>query len=560
MAELGFEEACRHADLRGISPHIMGMIREELPFYIWIDDHPEDREDQYLFVNEKPGRRRFVFCDGCGGHWEEKQRGKWEHEYRQNQVISCPYCLRDVVAKHMGRGFAGLRNTLNVVWYERSRLDPDAIVGYGAHCWMDYGEANEAAPWTLEPEVSVRALAVFRYGQGAQRWQKRIEWYGDYTWVEIKRVGSMHFGEGMFGWYATPRAMLVQSLNEAIFGADENDGTPFARAWSDEYLMLDQGQDATEALTMISKYPCVEYLTKLGLTDFLRYWLRDCLPPRMINWRGKDMAGVLRLSRQRLGDLKASGYDLTPELAAILQYADKNGIRCSIQTAVALENTIRYMDKHMTDRLAAALAFHQPSRRAKALKYMAKICGRHNQMGFSDFRDYWSECHRLGTNLNDDAVAFPKDFGEAHRRTHERLRMIEDAENRKKKESTYARWADLIEEHYAALEKKFGFRFGGLELRPAANPAEVVREGETLHHCVAGYVGRYAEGKTVICVLRRSVEPDTPWRTVELTPEGTLVQDRGYRNDMHAGIPMDEHYRAALDLFWEAWRERSKTA
>ena len=32
MAELSFEEACRHADLRGISPHIMGMIREELPF------------------------------------------------------------------------------------------------------------------------------------------------------------------------------------------------------------------------------------------------------------------------------------------------------------------------------------------------------------------------------------------------------------------------------------------------------------------------------------------------------------------------------------------------
>ena len=85
-----------------------------------------------------------------------------------------------------------------------------------------------------------------------------------------------------------------------------------------------------------------------------------------------------------------------------------------------------------------------------------------------------------------------------------------------------------------------------------------IREGQVLSHCVGGYVERYAAGKTVICVLRRTVEPDAPWRTVEITPEGRVVQDRGYRNDGVSGIAVDDKYRMLLDMFWAAWRERSK--
>ena len=74
---------------------------------------------------------------------------------------------------------------------------------------------------------------------------------------------------------------------------------------------------------------------------------------------------------------------------------------------------------------------------------------------------------------------------------------------------------------------------------------------------MGGYIDRYAKGDTVICVLRRDVEPDRPWRTVEISPKtGKLIQDRGYRNDTSMGTPLTPQYKAALDLFWEAWGER----
>ena len=149
--------------------------------------------------------------------------------------------------------------------------------------------------------------------------------------------------------------------------------------------------------------------------------------------------------------------------------------------------------------------------------------------------------------MEDDSAVFPRDFHEAHERYSMRIRAIGNAEKDKQ-----------IAARYDELDNQFGFEFGGLILRPARDCEEVIREGQVLHHCVGGYVDRYAEGRTIICVLRRSVEPDTPWRTVEIAPTGYVVQDRGYRNDQHSGIIKSERYQLMLNLFWEAWRERGK--
>ena len=117
---------------------------------------------------------------------------------------------------------------------------------------------------------------------------------------------------------------------------------------------------------------------------------------------------------------------------------------------------------------------------------------------------------------------------------------------------------ELIEKQYKRLLREYGFSFGGLTLRPAKDGDEVRAEGKALHHCVGTYVNSYAEGRTVICVLRRDVEPDRPWRTVEINTAGGLVQDRGYHNDTMLGTPLTKAYKAMLDLFWEAWRERKQ--
>lgn len=341
----------------------------------------------------------------------------------------------------------------------------------------------------------------------------------------------------MFG-NVPPRYLSTDSLYDAI------EDTPFARAWSDDYLLMHAMQDGIRALDMIARYPCIEYLTRFGWTDFLRKHLNGDLPKNLINWRGKDAAGVLRISPQRLGELKGRRIGVTPELLLVLQRVDRDGIRLGAETAEAVAHAMRGGTRNGAKDLDELLALFEPQRQRKALKYVARLnATQHRSLG--DVLDYWHAELGLGATLADDAVAFPRDFTAAHDRANTRRRVVLNHDSDKK-----------IRKNYSKLDRRFGFAFGGLILRPAASAEEVIREGEALGHCVGSYVARYANGDTVICVLRRAVQPDAPWRTVELTRTGRLVQDRGYHNDWGAGSLMTPATRAALDLFWEAWRER----
>ena len=217
---------------------------------------------------------------------------------------------------------------------------------------------------------------------------------------------------------------------------------------------------------------------------------------------------------------------------------------------------------HLRDTVEAlehALSHLPEGKRRKGLKYMAKTAAKlaDTRISLREFEDYWRQARDFGEDLGADAVAFPADLRAAEQRFQRRRRAEEDAADAKKR----AGWDAAIAERLPKLEKRFSYTFGGLTLRPAKDGDEVRREGKVLHHCVGGYVGKYARGETVICVLRRAVEPDAPWRTVELSPKGKLIQDRGYHNDMPGfGVPLDEQYKAALEVFWSAWRERRTSA
>ena len=560
------EEARAHAggDLKGVPDGILEAVREALPHYMWVVDDPDNR------------RLRFVHCEWCGETREERKKGKsWPNALPQGTEIRCPWCGGPATVKHTSRGFSGLRDRLDVVWYAKSAVDPDAVLAFGAYCERDFGTYsryfnpwNDAPPWGEEPVIDVRSAAVIVPGKGGFRFKEKVlhwELNGGYRnvwiptrleWVPVKRKGPLTFGDtngGVFFNLCRPgRVLLTDTLEAAL------KGTSLGRAWHADYLLNDRGMDGTEALGWIAKHPCVEYMTKLGMTELLPAKLLGELPPKEINWRGRSMAAVLKLSRQRLGEMKHAGATITPELLTLQHWLDAQGIRL---TAGAAENISilaarQTGAKRVPGAVADVLEFHRPERRVKALKYMNRTAEKRadTRLHLGDFRDYWSECRHFGENLDDDAVAFPADLHVAEQRFVERRRREQEEKDAVKR----ADQDTQIKKRLPELTRKYGFSFGGLTLRPARDGAEVRREGRQLHHCVGGYVARYAEGETVICVLRRDCDPDMPFRTVEISRKGKLVQDRGYHNDVaHFGLPVTGNYRAALDLFWEAWKERN---
>lgn len=539
------EEAIRHAgNLQLVPPEIRADIAMHMPRYLWIDNnHTGDTGLPEYDIPDRP--HRLIHCEVCGGEaLQERRRGM--KIYRQNDEVACPFCGARVIAKHIAKGIKNIYDRLDVVYYLSSALDPEVLVAYAAHCVRPFGLADAREPWAQEIIIEARGLAVFDAARGESiRLQTSPVFEHDgghweltgILWKQVKSMKKLTFG-GNYGFmlYAPERVILTDSLAAAI------EGTAIGRAWSPSYW---GDGDGIEALDMICRYPCLEYLTKLGMDAFLARKLCGDLPPHTVNWRGRDMASVLRLSRRRLGEIKGKRISLTPALAAVLQVADADGVRCGIGTAYGVSVACRGLGVDLKAKLRGALARFEPNRRHKALKYMAK----YSDCRLPDFEDFWRMTAMAGGSLSVDETAFPRDFRAAHDRIAQRRKYIRagafDTQIRK-------RWDEL--------NRRYGFAFGGLILRPAVDGAEIVREGEVLHHCVGGYVDAYGAGATVICVLRRAVEPDTPWRTVEISKDGRVVQDRGIHNDWGEWDLRDAHYRAMLELFWQAWRERRKSA
>lgn len=556
---MDFNEALQHAGIlpseineqKGvrIPEHVREAIRGYMPRYLWIVDNYEQYDDTGWELNETARKLRRLHCEACGNDEIEQRRGKrWKIRLGQNEEHKCPMCGASVTVKHVSRGFKSIEDRVDVVWYDKSAIDPEVIVGYAAHCARYFSEVDPREPWELDASVSIREAAAIRWGEGGVRIKTKPIWQetgnGRYEIVEFmyKRVKSMEafsFGDTCFSYQTAPdRFLLDETLTKAVRD------TPFERAWNECYLTV----DGLYTMDFIARHPCVEYMTKLRMETLVRKGIARRLEKNLINWNGKSMEKVLKLSRERLGEIKGAKLTLTPELLAVTQVCEKMGVRIAARTAADVARTCAGSVSVKAD-LTRMLELFQPSRRKKAVKYLARWGAFPSYLRLSDFEDYWSTETELGGNLDRDDEAFPSNFQAAHDRAVAR-----------RKAAANALLDAAIRNRAKKLSKRYGFEFGGLILRPAESAKEVIHEGEALHHCVARYVEKYAEGKTVICVLRRAVEPEKPWRTVEISTKGDVLQDRGLHNDWGKWNMIDEKYRAMLDLFWQAWKERGKAA
>lgn len=134
-------------------------------------------------------------------------------------------------------------------------------------------------------------------------------------------------------------------------------------------------------------------------------------------------------------------------------------------------------------------------------------------------RDYWHMAHRLHRDLSDSLVRWPRNLTAAHDQV---MSEIKAAENESLHEMFLERAAEL---------EPLSFESDGLFVRPCMTEGELIQEGKYPHHCVATYAQRHAEGKTAIFFIRRTVEPEKPYYTLELDEKKLSVrQNRGLRN------------------------------
>ncbi|MCM1219385.1 MAG: PcfJ domain-containing protein [Lachnospiraceae bacterium] len=162
--------------------------------------------------------------------------------------------------------------------------------------------------------------------------------------------------------------------------------------------------------------------------------------------------------------------------------------------------------------------------------------------------DYLSMRRQLGYDLSNTVYQRPRDLHTAH------VTMI--AEMNREKEDQRITAAETafpgIRKNYRKLRKRYFYRDGDFQIRPARSAGEIILEGRILHHCVGGdnYLRKHDRGISYILMLRRTEEPEIPYITVEINDDFQIIQWYG----AHDKKPDKENMQFWLDGYVKALR------
>ncbi len=289
-------------------------------------------------------------------------------------------------------------------------------------------------------------------------------------------------------------------------------------------------------LAEYSRRPQMEFLVKLGHFDILRdLVLRKKPHGNLLNWDVKTPPAFFRMTAQEYRVFAAAGLGISDLKSFRLSQISGAGLQEFIQVREACGMELNNVLRRCVD-LNPGLS--------KAVRYL-KSQGDAAQMA-RFWRDYLEAAKKLDYDLSRPDVVMPKDLLTRHDEAVAAIKTLEDKQAEKAYISRFRR-----------LTEQFTFQLDGLCVRVPQSIREIVSEGTTLRHCVAGYAERHMRGKVTILFLRKLKNPEAPYVTMELTTEENprklrIVQIHGFRNDREASEPPEVRHKDFLTT-WLNW-------
>ena len=311
------------------------------------------------------------------------------------------------------------------------------------------------------------------YDLGIQKCQK---WFEDSTWYTAP-------DRAYDPWAYIVNEEFVTKMPEYRYSAYE----------------LYQGYDALQYLRLYRKYPQMELLMKLGFA---------------------------RIAKSKM-ILK-----LTSKYRAFCKWLIRNkeqilGSHCYIDVIIRAYRTgknIQSLQAYRQAKLALRTDSHKEKIKelfkGRSLERFFDYIANQNT-NINSYCDYIKACKHLGLDITQEKNLLPHDFKRWHDiRTDEYAtkKALEDEEKRKK---LYAKFAEIAMK-YIPLEhaKKNAFVY-----IIAKSPADLIREGEILHHCVGrmNYDQKFVREESLIFFVRNKDNPDVPLVTLEYSVKNKKI-------------------------------------
>lgn len=142
------------------------------------------------------------------------------------------------------------------------------------------------------------------------------------------------------------------------------------------------------------------------------------------------------------------------------------------------------------------------------------------------YRDYFTMRHQLSDETKRQFPIFPKNV----KKYHDLIIPVYNREQAYRRERELQEKQDLYIKNVYNEAEKLNYSDENFIIKACEKLVELLFEGSTLRHCVGSYVNSVSQGREYILFLRKVSDPDTPYFTIDVTPEGQVRQIHGLCN------------------------------
>lgn len=465
-------------------------------------------ENTYIIFDNKQQK---AACTRCG----KKFPMKYVTNVAHNTKTHCPKCgaSAEYKANHYGR--KKLTEYFRVLLFTHRGK---TVYGTLFEIIADFSSFGR-------PVLSRWLSALYVFKENEQHYYKHhAGWlYGEEHWTEQKKVNLPAPPRGSF-WYPSKfdKTELYMDNLENVFKKSCLK-YHYDRDFFEGYEISAYGMVRYISATL--RYQAIELLRKAGFERLVVSYIAGHRYKNALYIRGKTLKSILRLPKRWHKKVRDMELDLA-ELRTFQNLSEPLKEACNIAFLQKYDRAGYYRED-----IERFVPFE------KAVLYTAS-----QNAEMVTYRDYLECAYLLGEELNRNHNLYPKNLLQEH----DRVTAMREVQG-KGLQTGMQRTVEMCKEEFPEYRK------GSLLIRIAESQQELNKESRVLTHCVKTYGEKMAKGKTYIFLIRKIEDSDTPYYTLELSPEKKMLQCQGEHN-----CSMTDEVKAFVDEWLKEINKKSR--
>lgn len=463
--------------------------------------------ENFIFYHYKRGGAKTGYCTFCG-----KEVPIAGHPYH-NKEGSCPRCRHSIVFKALGR--AGYFQTDKHYAYLIQRCRDGFVI---REFWANRTYRRDSLPHSEPYWHEFRRSIYDRSGE------IRSYYWGMYCQREVRWIS----GKSCYYGFSGNEEGRVYGKTLPTLEKAELRSTGLV-----EWIRRQKIADPEKYLAVWEYLPQMEQIWKSGLSKLTAECFRSC-----------DRVRSMVLYPEKRGLIRALGLD-TQKFQRLRQMdgdTDALGwLQLEKKTGKPVDNALlRWFEKHrisardilfIVDRMSPVQVRNYLQ---KQKVHFDNSC----RQALTTWQDYLAMAEKLHIDTSDEIIYRARKL----RQRHDELVLQCEKGNLQSQAEAMEKKYPHVNGICKEIQEKYAYADEAYTIIAPSNVLDILTEGRMLHHCVGNdgagerYYDRMERRESFILFLRRTDEPEDPYYTLEIEPDGTVRQKRTLFDRQHEDI------------------------